>query len=190
MIYNTAGSTQPPMPVYTYNSIPANTWYRILTNTNPATLSGPISWNPNPAINAFANGPNNTEYYLNLSSGQSSNIAVSASNDCGTSNRTISFSAYSGYKVYPNPAKNSVYVEFDNTSKAEVLPEEIQLLNEKSTDPLQRINVQDAFSRKEFKNGNQLELDVKNLPRGTYYLHIINSKRKDIETDIVRLLLE
>lgn len=190
MHYNTVGSTQPPTFVTTYNSVAANTWWRIQTNLNASTLSGPISWNPNTWVNAFANGPNNIEYYLNLSSGQSTNIAVSATNACGTSNRTIAFATYYGYRMYPNPAKTTVYVEFDNTEKAELLPEEIRLFSEKSTNPIQRINVQEAHRQKAFKNGNQLELEVKSLPRGTYYLHIINSKRKDLETDIIRLLLE
>lgn len=190
MYYNTVGSTQPPTFVTTYNSVAANTWWRIQTNINASTLSGPISWNPNTWVNAFANGPNNIEYYLNLSSGQSTNIAVSATNACGTSNRTIAFATYYGYRMYPNPAKTTVYVEFDNTEKAELLPEEIRLFSEKSTNPIQRINVQEAHRQKAFKNGNQLELEVKSLPRGTYYLHIINSKRKDLETDIIRLLLE
>lgn len=190
MYYNTVGSTQPPTFVTTYNSVASNTWWRIQTNINAGTLSGPISWNPNQWVNAFANGPNNTEYYLTLSSGQSVNIGVTASNACGTSNRTIAFAAYSGYKVYPNPTKNTAYVEFDNMAQAELLPEEIRLLSEKSTNPIQTIKVQDSYNRKSFKNGNQLELDVKNLPRGTYYLHIVNSKRKDLETDIIRLLLE
>ena len=190
MYYTTTGSTQPPTFVTTYNSVAPNTWWQIQTNLNAGTLSGPISWNPNPSVNAFANGPNNIEYYLNLSSSQSTNIAVSATNDCGTSNRTITFAAYSGYRVYPNPAKNTVYIEFDNTEKAELLPNEIRLLSEKSTNPIFTINVQDAYSQKAFKNGNQLELDVKNLPRGTYYLHIINANRKDLEKDIIRLMLE
>ena len=190
MYYNTVESTQPPMFVYTYNSVAANTWWKLQTNLNAGTLSGPISWNPNPSVNAFASGPNNVEYYLNLSSGQSTNITVSATNDCGTSNRTIAFASYYGYRVYPNPAKNTVYVEFDNTEKADLLPEEIRLLSEKSTNPVRTVNVQDTYSQKAFKNGNQVELDVKNLARGTYYLNIINSKRKDLATDIIRLVLE
>ena len=182
MNYNTVGSTQPPMPVYTYNSVAPNTWWRIQTTINAGTLSSPISWNPNTSVNAFANGPSNTEYYLTLSSGQSVNVGVTATNACGTSNRTIAFAAYSGYKVFPNPAKSTVYIEFDTVEKADLLPETIQLMSETSTKPVLTIDVQNSFVQKEFKNGNQLELDVKQLLRGTYYLHINNTKRKDLET--------
>lgn len=153
-------------------------------------LSGAISWDPNTSVNAFANDPKNIEYYLNLSSGQSVNVGVTVTNACGYSNRTITFIAYSGYRVYPNPAKTTLYIEFDNTEKAELLPETLQLLSEESTKPVLSINVQEAYNQKSFKNGNQIELNVVSLPRGTSNLHVVNPKRKDLETDRVRLLLE
>ncbi len=190
MNYKTAGSTQPPQFLYTYNAIPPNTWYNIQSNINLALLSGPISWNPNTSVNAFASGSNNTTYNLNLSSGQSVNVAINATNECGTANRTVTFAVYSGYRVYPNPAKSTVYIEFDNVEQAALLPEDIRLFSEKSTNPVYQANVQDVYNQKAFKDKNQIELDVKNLARGTYYLHINNSKRKEKETDIIRLLLE
>ncbi len=92
--------------------------------------------------------------------------------------------------MYPNPAKETAYIEFDNAQYGEALPERIELLSEKSTKPIKLIDVQEAFANKALQGGNKIGFNVKDLPRGTYYVHIINSRNKGKELDAVRILLE
>lgn len=120
-------------------------------------------------------------------------LALQISNVCGNTqaNLTIcSQNCFAPYIVYPNPAKDHVAVEFENVDNADALPDEILLLSENSTNPIKTVNVQDSFSLKTFKNGNQVQFDVRDLPRGIYYLHIKNSRRQDKKVDIIRILLE
>jgi hypothetical protein len=92
--------------------------------------------------------------------------------------------------VYPNPAKDYITVEFDQIESAESLPDEIVLLSEKSTKHVKNVDVQALYQRNGLKNGKQVEIDAKALPRGTYYLHIKNSKLKENKVDVIRILLD
>lgn len=164
--------------------------HSVQSNIVPNLLVSPIAWSAG-SFTAWGNtGPNNVSAWFYLSSGQSVTFSISAATNCGNSSRNITFVTSSGYRVYPNPAKEVAYVEFDNATYGEALPERVELLSEKSTKPIKSVDVQEAFASKSLQGGNKISFDVKGLPRGIYYLHIINSKDKGKELDAVRILLE
>lgn len=66
----------------------------------------------------------------------------------------------------------------------------IYLFSEKFKNPVRSVKVKNVFERKAFKNGKNIELDTKDLPRGTYYLHVTDSKKKGEKVDAIRLILE
>lgn len=122
-------------------------------------------------------------YYLN----------VNISNVCGSRNETLTMclnNCFAKYTVFPNPAKDYITVEFDHIESAESLPDEIVLLSEKTGSAVKTIDVQDIYKRNTLKNGKQIEIEARDLPRGTYYLHIKNSKLKENKLDVIRILLE
>lgn len=96
----------------------------------------------------------------------------------------------SAYTVYPNPAKDYLTIKFDNTESADVLPERIVLYSEKSTIPALSVSVQEIYNKKEFKGGDKIELDVRELPRGTYYLHVIPKEGTEQKIEKIRIILE
>lgn len=49
--------------------------------------------------------------------------------------------------------------------------------------------MKDAFERKLFRDGNKLRFDVADLPRGTYYLRVIDSRNKENPEQTVRIIL-
>jgi|GEM_PF-1737299 hypothetical protein len=161
MTYGTAG-TGVNNTVYTVNSVSANTWYIVRAN-EPRLV-----WNPNnSSVNGYVSGPYEYRFYLNP--GQTLMFyPLTATNSCGTNTRNPTFTTSSSYRVLLNPSTTNLLVEFDNTDYLEALPEQVDLLSEKSTNPVLSVKIKDIFDRKAFKNGNGLEFDTKNLPRGTY----------------------
>src|SRR5690606_17065511 len=141
-----------------------------------------VAWDPSPSI-GFGYDQYFHKYDFALSSGQTLYLnPVSATNVCGTSNRTLVFAVPSGFLVYPNPASEYLYIQFENVSKLELLPEEINLLTEKSTIPIKSISLEETFNNKMFMDGNKVVLDVSDLERGIYYLHIVHrDKKRDTE---------
>ncbi len=141
---------------------------------------------------------------LNLS-GSGSSVTVSSSvpgnyllnataqNACGTSSNSQSIEVidcHLRYAVYPNPAKDQISVKFEDFTDVSALPDEILLLSEHSTKAVRVVAVQEVFERQAMENGNTLKIDVRDLPRGIYYLHIKNNRRQDKKVDIIRILLE
>jgi predicted Zn-dependent protease len=187
MTYGTEGSGQ-TSTVSTVNFVQANVWYVVRTNTESAQLTSGVFWSPNININGYTNGSH--EYRFRMNAGQSVNIGVSASNTCGSSSRTITFTTPSSFSVSPNPASDVVQVEFSSTSNLAALPEQLTLVSEKSAKPVRSIKVSEVFASKGFKDGNKVELLTKDLPRGTYYLHILSPRLKDKPLEVVRILLQ
>ena len=72
----------------------------------------------------------------------------------------------------------------------DALPDEIILLSEASMKPVGSVNFRESPGQKAFKNGNQVVIDVRDLPRGIHYLHIKNSRRQDEKVDMIRILPE
>lgn len=172
-------------------TICANNLYQFNIISNNNNDQATYSWSSSsPNLNVSGVGPSvnvsgccSGTYFLN----------ATAQNVCGTNSNSLGVTVtqcFGRYAVYPNPAKDQVSIKFDDFSEASALPDEIALLSENSTKPLRVVNVQEAYDRKTLKNGDTVEFDVRDLPRGTYYLHVKNSRRNDKEVDAIRILLE
>lgn len=161
--------------------------------TLPFDANSSYTWSLSNPGNAYLTNYGNANTAFNAYTADCYGLTLQISNVCGTTQAGLTICAqncFARYAVQPNPAKDYLTVEFENVDNADALPDEIALLAEASTKPVKTVNVQETFSRKTFKNGKQIEIDVRGLPRGTYYLHIKNSRRKDKEVDAIRVLLE
>jgi hypothetical protein len=98
-------------------------------------------------------------------------VNVNTTNACGTTTQSVGVyvemcgSKFS-YNIYPNPAKTYIYIEFPEKTSISDLPEKIILYSEFSTEPIKSITLNDLIDK------NKIKLDVYNLPRGTYYIHL------------------
>ena len=130
----------------------------------------------------FCFGSNNTgQFYL----------TVYANNACGTSSRGIAFNVTNcGYRVAPNPATTTINVEFEEPTKSESLPDLVELFSEKTSKSVKAIKKAEGKEIIDLTTGNKLGIDVAKLPRGVYYLHLTFPKRKENQTDKVRILLD
>jgi trypsin len=114
-------------------------------------------------------GPNNNDACEGDSGGPlvSNNILIgTVSSDLGG----VSSQPSCGYRVSPNPAQKQLSVDFDAPDHPESIPDLVELNGETSTKPLRSVEL----SRQ--KAGGQvassLTMDVGDLPRGVYYLHL------------------
>lgn len=90
------------------------------------------------------------------------------------------------YKVFPNPANDQVKIQFDNAAK-EALPQVIKLFSEISGKEVRSVQVAEHFESGSFDQDKTITLSVSDLPRGTYYLRLVN---RDGSAENVRLVLE
>ena len=70
----------------------------------------------------------------------------------------------------------AISIQFDTIDSLEALPNQLELLSEKSTTPIESLSVKEIYANKAFKTGNRLEFDTRNLPHGTYYVRVINRR--------------
>jgi Secretion system C-terminal sorting domain len=109
-------------------------------------------------------------------------INVTANNSCGTNSRMLFITVNNcGVRVFPNPASNVVKIEFENPDKLESIPDLIELYDEKKQKKSKSMDIS--------KNKKGLiEMDVSDLPRGTYYLKMTYEKKSEVET--IRVILQ
>lgn len=171
-------------PMNDLNIVSANTTHTItLWPIRLSNYSTPVFWNPNPVLGA----PYGTEQFdFSLSPGQSMFLSpLSITNSCGTSTRTVEFWAPWSLLYYPNPATEDISIEFSRTDKLETLPEKILFFSEKSTIPVKSFNLSEVKKSNGF-NGNKLEISVKELPRGVYYIHAISGEKTEKRRIVLR----
>lgn len=180
------------IPTSTFNYVSAgvyHTAYANLYNTIMANLSGNINWNPSPSI-GYSYDQYFHKYDFNLSPGDVLYFnPMSASNACGTTQRTLAFGTTSGFKLANNPVKDNVEIVFDNAKFLETLPDRVLLYDEKSTSPVREIQVEEVF-RSGALRSNRLSIPVSGLQRGTYFLHVIPKEESREKVTRTRLLLE
>ncbi|ODS84702.1 MAG: hypothetical protein ABS46_02945 [Cytophagaceae bacterium SCN 52-12] len=83
--------------------------------------------------------------------------------------------------AYPNPATETLTLQLSS------LPQQINLYTEASTIAVKSFNSKAINDLKSSKDGKQqVTLNVKDLPRGIYYLHI---EQKDKKTGKIRVQL-
>lgn len=176
--------------------VPANsgsTHYMSAVSSNSPSANYSLSVTNNYGnINTSLSGVNggNAQVYVYGTNGNSS-ININASNVCGSKSAALIVYIPSGFRTAPNPAKESMTVAFTDTQYKEALPDQIEVVSEKTLKSVRSVNVQDVFKNREFQEGNKIVFDIKDLPRGTYYLKIINSRQeKDKQVENVRLVFE
>lgn len=126
-------------------------------------------------------GTNNTGSYF---------LTITASNTCGTNGRSIAVQVNNcGLRIFPNPAKEVVFIEFESPDKIESLPSLIEIVEEKTH---QVVRVKDLKALKE-KNSTQVVskvvFEVADLARGTYYVQATFDQNGKEERQTYRLIL-
>ncbi len=151
-----------------------------------------ISWDiNNNGTNAFFTNTSNNQ--ANASSGGNEgafSLKVYKSNGCGYAELYYNFDVYNcgSFSVYPNAATDELNIAFDKVEKSEDLPDIIELFSENSTIALKSISPKELYNKKQFRD--KIEIDVKDLTRGTYFLHLRTNKNKDKPNEVLRIILE
>ncbi len=92
--------------------------------------------------------------------------------------------------AYPNPATSELTVQFSDVSNVELLPKTITLFHESSTKPELQIQIEEWYRKRADIEQNKLQLDLRDLPRGIYYLHIAPSEKSGKKTEKLKIILE
>jgi hypothetical protein len=117
-------------------------------------------------------------------------IGILATNACGTSSVQVVLYIPTSYRAYPNPAQDKFTVQFADTQSKEGLPDQLEILNEKSSKPVRTLNINSVYKVKGFKD-NSVTFDIGDLPRGTYYLRVTNSRLPaDKQVNVIRIIFE
>jgi hypothetical protein len=159
----------------------------------PFDVNSSYSWSLSDPGNGYLTNSGSASTAFNPYTANCYELSLQVSNACGFIQRSQTICAqncFARYKVYPNPAKDYIAVDFETIDNKSELPDQIILLDEKTSKPLRSINVQEEFDKKNFTDGRQIRLNVGELKRGVYYLHIKNSRLKDKELDAIRIILE
>jgi len=153
-IYNLAASSSSPSTTFSYNNYAG---------------SGNIT------IDLYSPSSPTTQMYVYSSSTSGyRQVKVTATNTCGNYAEDFVFYLASGLmRAYPNPATDKIILEFTSPEILDAMPVRVDLYSEKSTVPVQTINVKEVFEQKRFEDGNKVILNVSSLPRGNYYLHSV-----------------
>jgi hypothetical protein len=101
-------------------------------------------------------------------------------NECGQNGYTWVLDACSSYSyaVFPNPATEVINIEFKKADDKKHLPESIELINEDSKNDKIKLDIYEIFDANKIV-GNKVNINVKNLKRGIYYLHAKFPDRKE-----------
>lgn len=169
---------------------------------------------PNPSTYSISGGPNTPVTFAwgaspNISLNTTSGITVTATPNPGaggnagwveatfnvgcdvvTRKDLFILNCFAAYSTYPNPSEDYLIIEFEDINEARSLPDQIDLLSEKSTIPIKTVDVQEIYAQNGLLNGGRIEIDVKDLPRGVYYLHVKNSRREENKLDAIRIVLK
>jgi hypothetical protein len=171
----------PDLPYY--SSLPVNasaTFYINNATSSNAQLvysSHYTSWN-------YSSDPNHGYLYLSLGyAGQSASFRITATNGTCESYYDVGFYVNENMGMYtysPNPASDVLTVEFKykediNKEKRVKKNFEVKLINDRS---------KVLGFEKNMTEENKITLDTRELPNGTYFLHIIEGKNK-IEKQII-----
>ncbi len=127
-------------------------------------------------------------YVSSMSTTGFRNVRVTGTNACGSSNQDFVFYLSSFLlKVYPNPAKNQLTMEFSSLEDKGFLPKVIELVNERSMKKEIFLKIDDILKDSSKLQGNKYILDISKLERGIWYLRAL---KKDSEPEVIRLVFE
>lgn len=187
-------------PVYSSMLANGNTFYGNMCNGASiyftALNEGATSYNwaitSGNSGNAYLTGYLNGTAYFNSYINDCYGIDIDFTNRCGTSGTGISVcvdNCFARYSVYPNPVTDQISIELGEAKNKKSLPERIDLFEEKSTKKVRSIDVRDAFEKNSLKANGTLTINVEDLARGVYYLHIINKESAGDKLVVQRVIL-
>lgn len=110
--------------------------------------------------------------------------SVTTTNICGTSTPYAeTFATYncsgggvSRISVFPNPASNSINIEFPKGISLQELPESLQLYKEASSKPIKSIYLRNLDITSSSSDYDKVIIDISEIPSGVYFLHLNTSK--------------
>ncbi len=110
-------------------------------------------------------------------------ILIRAQNSCGWGQYRETYwtfsSFFSAYTISPNPASSHVTLLFEKLIDPKGMPERLELLHESSTIPVRTLKIAESYFESIKNDGNKLSINVSDLPRGTYYLHVDYGGKKE-----------
>jgi hypothetical protein len=136
------------------------------------------------------NNPTTQMYVYSNSTDGFRQVKLTATNACGNYAEDFVFLVQSGFKVYPNPAPEKITLEFANAALLAAMPSKIELFAEKSAQSVRSVILKEIFDGKSFREGNKLDLNVSDLPRGPYYLHTTRSENSREVVDKFKVILK
>ncbi|MFN8346250.1 MAG: T9SS type A sorting domain-containing protein [Spirosomataceae bacterium] len=130
--------------------------------------------------------PNNNDCYVTTTGGAT--VSITATNTCGTSDATYyDIPAAEGYRMmaYPNPTKNVLTLELKSEDVSS-----IDIYSQSSAERVKSVPVKDFVKDNASKEGPKVDVNVGDLPRGIYYLHINPKGDSKQKVQIVQVRLE
>ncbi|GAA4459163.1 hypothetical protein GCM10023189_32420 [Nibrella saemangeumensis] len=102
-------------------------------------------------------------------------VRVDASNQYGTGESFTFYlqnSEYLGYSMaYPNPTDDQLNIDFDYNEIGEDLLQSLIIYDDKGI-PIKAFNIDEAKRNKYFKSSKLVTFDLKDVKKGTYFLHV------------------
>jgi hypothetical protein len=97
------------------------------------------------------------------------------------------------FRISPNPAQNTLSVSFESPEQLESIPDNIDLFDEsKKNVKSMDLKLKKAEGSKDpnvSKSLGKIDLDVRDLPRGTYYLHLTFGANREKQVEQIRVIL-
>lgn len=135
--------------------------------------------------------PMSQDCYITTSGGAT--ICATATNSCGTGTPYCFYIPPAGgyFKtVYPNPTTDLLSIEFSGDLSSHTISYDLILYSEKSMEAVRRYTYEDLLTSDSFQSKQKLEMDVKEIPRGVYYLHLIPDPKSKMPIQKVRVILD
>lgn len=114
--------------------------------------------------------------YWHAPTPSSQNMYIRMRNSCGWSlYKETNWEFYTyllKYTIAPNPVKDNLALLFETMVDPKGLPQHIELMHESSTIPVRSLKVNQSDFEKIKSDKNTLSFNVRDLPRGIYYLRV------------------
>lgn len=177
------------------SSLCSGSYYNFTSVPDLSSFNYNYNWSlPQGSSNAsyfYSSGPNATIGAGSAGGGFILQMSVTPSgcSNAGTTSRTFFINNCGSFRVAQNPTTNQVTVLFDQEYDPEKLPDELQLSHEKNG-VVKEKKVKGQYPKQSVKQGLSIDIDVHNLPKGTYYLKGVYSYNKPSDTESIRVILE
>ncbi|KQS30866.1 hypothetical protein ASG33_10865 [Dyadobacter sp. Leaf189] len=92
--------------------------------------------------------------------------------------------------IYPNPATDVIAVEFESAEDEPTFPENILLISEGSGMTMKKVDTNISKSTTDLSRKQKFDLNVSDLPRGTYFLHLLYPSKSNKKSEKVQVVLK